>query len=483
MLHRSSSSFHHACHSRFSRVLARTIFAVAVGAICATSVSAALAPQSLTLSAPQLSGSPGDTLTVNIQLSSVIGVTDLSVMKFAVRVDTLTLRPLDAFRGSAIASWPAADFHYLVDGDRLSVSAMTATPQSVGLAPVPVGPGELVRMRFVVRDVALDAVTSPLDITATNDEQSIVMLTDPAQSPPGVKTVDIDGSVVVTNGFTCLAGDASGDGLLATDDAILALRLAGGMIAQPTVEVLCGADANRDREYNAFDASWILSAVVGLPLAKEPGPSAMVHARLLRRDGELWLEIRGAGGIRAAELRLDAGESARWLKPEAPQGSWLASDQNDGQLRLALAATRSVGEVLELRLPVRGATEAQLIHLQFYGSAGERLPFVLDGAGVAWNNAPPAISSRLKLESYPNPFNPATTLRFDVARGGHVRLEIFDAAGRKVVTLLDEEVAAGTQSVEWHGLDARGGRVSSGVYFARVIARGQQARQRLLLVK
>jgi hypothetical protein len=444
--------------------------------------SGAIGPQSLTLSAPQLAGSPGDTLDVGIQLGTVIGVSDLSVMKFAVRVDTLVLRPIDAVRGTGLASWPAADFHFLVDGDRLSISAVTATPQSVGTVPVPIAAGDFIRMRFVVRDDALDASVSPLDITATNDEQSIIMLSDPSAAPPGIKTVDVDGSVAVTNGFTCARGDASGDGALGTDDAILTLRFAAGLLTSPTAQILCGADANLDREYNSFDAAWILSGVVGLPLAKN-GPSATPVVELRRRDGGLWLSIDDATSVRAAELRVIASDGARWLSPRGPDGALLVSDTVDGQLRVALAATRSLGSKVEFRLPVEGAWDASLVHLRLYDSDGTALAFELDSAVVQWSKTPRNAVASLALGSYPNPFNPSTTLQLDLPRSGRATLEIFDAAGRRVVMLLDEELVAGTRSVEWRGLDQRGGRVASGVYFARLISAGQQARQRLLLVK
>jgi hypothetical protein len=448
----------------------------------AGAASGAVGPQSLTLSAPQLAGSPGDTLNVGIQLSSVIGVSDLAVIKFAVRVDTLTLRSIDAVRGAGLASWPAGDFDFLIDGDRLSISAVTATPQSVGAVPVPITAGDFVRMRFVVRDDALDARISPLDITATNDEQSIVMLSDPSAALPGIKTVDVDGSVAVTNGFTCARGDASGDGALGTDDAILTLRFAAGLISGPTAQILCGADANLDREYNSFDAAWILSGVVGLPLAKT-APSGTPVVQLQRHDGDLWLSIEDATSVRAAELRVDTSEGARWLSPRGPDGALLVSDAVDGQLRVALAATRSLGSKVEFRLPVEGARDASLVHLRLYGADGTELAFEVETAVVQWSKTPRNAVASLALGSYPNPFNPSTTLQLDLPRSGRATLEIFDAAGRRVVMLLDEELAAGTRSVEWRGLDQRGGRVASGVYFARLISAGQQARQRLLLVK
>lgn len=83
----------------------------------------------------------------------------------------------------------------------------------------------------------------------------------------------------------------------------------------------------------------------------------------------------------------------------------------------------------------------------------------------------------------PNPFNPATTIAFDLAQGERVRLEIFDAAGRRVCVLLDELRAAGAHRVRWDGLDANGQSVASGVYFCRLDAGTFRGTRRMTLVR
>jgi len=72
------------------------------------------------------------------------------------------------------------------------------------------------------------------------------------------------------------------------------------------------------------------------------------------------------------------------------------------------------------------------------------------------------------LPNHPNPFNPSTTLSFSLARAGHVRLSVYDLAGRLVRTLVDGEHEAGTHRVVWNGTDATGRAVGAGVYFVRV---------------
>lgn len=89
-------------------------------------------------------------------------------------------------------------------------------------------------------------------------------------------------------------------------------------------------------------------------------------------------------------------------------------------------------------------------------------------------DAPPADApgARLALPvlhgAAPNPFNPSTTLSFDLPAQatGRVRLRLFDAAGRMVDTLIDAPITQAARSVRWNGRDAAGRPVASGVYHA-----------------
>lgn len=86
--------------------------------------------------------------------------------------------------------------------------------------------------------------------------------------------------------------------------------------------------------------------------------------------------------------------------------------------------------------------------------------------------------------NYPNPFNPTTTIAFDVpAPGGEVRIRIFDVRGKLVSTLANEHRAAGQHSVTWQGTDRRGSPVASGVYFVDMVAPQFHSTRKMLLLK
>ncbi|MBN2170608.1 MAG: right-handed parallel beta-helix repeat-containing protein [Candidatus Krumholzibacteriota bacterium] len=87
------------------------------------------------------------------------------------------------------------------------------------------------------------------------------------------------------------------------------------------------------------------------------------------------------------------------------------------------------------------------------------------------------------LPAWPNPFNPAVRIAFDLPRPARVRLTVHDAAGRLLRTLATGPRAAGRHEVVWDGRDAGGTPVASGVYLCRLEAGGQGAAGKLTLLK
>jgi subtilisin family serine protease len=86
-------------------------------------------------------------------------------------------------------------------------------------------------------------------------------------------------------------------------------------------------------------------------------------------------------------------------------------------------------------------------------------------------------------QNHPNPFNPSTSIDYTVARDGHVRLEVFDMAGRRVRSLVDEARVAGTHTARWDGLDDAGNQAASGTYFCRMATAGETSSRKMTLVK
>jgi len=83
----------------------------------------------------------------------------------------------------------------------------------------------------------------------------------------------------------------------------------------------------------------------------------------------------------------------------------------------------------------------------------------------------------------PNPFNPSTTIRYDVPVESRVTLTVFDARGRLVNTLVNAMTKPGRYAVVWDGRDANGVRLPSGMYFSRIQAPAFTQTQKMLMLK
>jgi len=86
-------------------------------------------------------------------------------------------------------------------------------------------------------------------------------------------------------------------------------------------------------------------------------------------------------------------------------------------------------------------------------------------------------------QNFPNPFNPATHIRFSLAEGTDVRLEIYNILGEKVVTILDDYLDAGQHLIEWDGTNSTSQPVPSGIYFYRLATDSFSESKKMLLVK
>jgi hypothetical protein len=89
----------------------------------------------------------------------------------------------------------------------------------------------------------------------------------------------------------------------------------------------------------------------------------------------------------------------------------------------------------------------------------------------------------LGVNAYPNPFNPGTTIRYDVPSSGRVVVSVYTAAGARVATLVDTHRDAGSYSVPWEGRDDRGAPVSTGIYFVKVTFGNDIKTRKVALVK
>ncbi len=79
-----------------------------------------------------------------------------------------------------------------------------------------------------------------------------------------------------------------------------------------------------------------------------------------------------------------------------------------------------------------------------------------------------ALPTEYSLSHYPNPFNPSTTIVYDLPVQERVELAVFDIMGRRVSVLFDGFQEAGSHKHVWNAVDSNGGALASGVYFCRI---------------
>jgi hypothetical protein len=112
---------------------------------------------------------------------------------------------------------------------------------------------------------------------------------------------------------------------------------------------------------------------------------------------------------------------------------------------------------------------------------GHLLQWLASEASPGFDNP---LITQVTASAHPNPFNPSTTIAFELPQSAVVSLKVFDTHGMLVRTLLDDSThLAGQHSQSWDGRDSSGRNTASGVYFYRLQAGDQQKIGKLTLLK
>lgn len=181
--------------------------------------------------------------------------------------------------------------------------------------------------------------------------------------------------------------------------------------------------------------------------------------------------------------------------PKVQRRPALAMSEADGNTRLGIVWESNVGDGSDYGVfasvfdfdgfppagpaaDARGGYDAD-VPLSAFGLDVEELYMP---AGAAGKQSPDGVFRG--LAGSPNPFNPSTTIRFELGLPAEVTLSIHDLAGRRVTVLASgTSLTAGAHEFPWHGTDDQGQGVAAGVYFYRLQALDRTATGRLTLVK
>jgi hypothetical protein len=207
----------------------------------------------------------------------------------------------------------------------------------------------------------------------------------------------------------------------------------------------------------------------------EPGVNESEIGLCTLREGRR-VVLAGGYGLQAIAPSLHTGEGAFALAGAVKGSSGdLGADfvAAGGAVSLAAGDSLTLTYVPSTNAPVSsGGWFASVAHV---GSGAFAARPQRPGAGV--------LPVRFALrQNQPNPFASSTMIRFDLPVGANVKLDVFDAQGRRVRTLANHYFAAGYQSVSWNPAIDYGGRLGPGVYFYRIQAGAFRDRKKLVLM-
>jgi plastocyanin len=177
-------------------------------------------------------------------------------------------------------------------------------------------------------------------------------------------------------------------------------------------------------------------------------------------------------------VRINTGESVRfnWVAGIHSTTSGNASDLDAGSLwDLPLDV---VNPTQVVAFPNAGTFPFFCVYHSLFNMAG--VVVVTAPAGVGPQGQPKV---GFVAPPSPNPTRGEVSVRFAVASAGHARVTAFDAGGRAIATLFDQDVAPGTYSATWIGKSGAGERLAPGAYFLRLSAPGVHETRRITVVR
>ena len=87
------------------------------------------------------------------------------------------------------------------------------------------------------------------------------------------------------------------------------------------------------------------------------------------------------------------------------------------------------------------------------------------------------------MDSYPNPFNPSTTISFELNVNSNVHLSIYNIMGQRVSTLVDEYKENGIYNIQWNGVNDSGKEMASGIYKVKLVTDSGILTNKITLLK
>jgi len=149
-----------------------------------------------------------------------------------------------------------------------------------------------------------------------------------------------------------------------------------------------------------------------------------------------------------------------------------------GDQPLGAGSDPFAGDIDDVRIYSRALIESEIVAL-----ANNLMALEAEVASVDEVNAVSVPRAAALHQNVPNPFNPSTTIHYDLPDDADVTVQIFDVGGRLLRTLVQGPQMAGSKLVLWDGRDNRGQLATSGVYFVRMRTAGFVQSRKIVLIK
>jgi hypothetical protein len=271
----------------------------------------------------------------------------------------------------------------------------------------------------------------------------------------------------------CEKGDVYDDDLVDEIDRDAALALASGSL-QADDMTHCRADLNENGEADAGDGVLFDRQLAGLG---EGASGAEACAYPDPSDGYDSLVLEGAAG---AELELSFDPTHQDLAfVTADHGNLSWSLKEPGLLHIVWADAQAGTVHIDPGFFVSAGEEAySLTSVRAFDETGYGIP-----RGSCIVTSAPAKRVTQLHPLHPNPFNPHTTVSFELAEAGQVEVQIFDARGRMLRRLFEGQLTAGPHELRWDGRDDDGAKLASGVYRVLLSTAGGTQTRAAVLVK
>jgi hypothetical protein len=405
---------------------------------------------------PHVFGRAGDPVSIPVILDEPFGVAGAD-LKLAFDTSIVTVHGVR--RGSLTSAFSLAFNVSRPESVLVSLAHATGIQHNRS--------GSLIVLDGAIRPGVPDSLTTPLVIAKAKL----------------YNTAGLPLDVAVSNGLLSTGfgwkGDVNADGERNSADAILVLRLVAGL-EQRGERDRWAADFDGDGLITPFDAVGVLRAAVGLT-TPPPGDSISLPVRIYvapvsasaGQVVDMPVRIEGMPNLVSGSLEFGIGEGHALAQTSKVNNTFGGIAEmavvSPSRVRLVFAASDPWGqpsaEVASVQL--RAVTGLSGFVPSFLGGSltdkdgrtVNTFQFVTTGV-----EDPSVVAAFALHPNHPNPFNPTTTVRFDVPRRSHVQVFIRNLLGQTVAVLANDVRSPGSYQAEWHA------QVGSGVYFCTMLA-------------